>query len=203
MTKKKWGQHFLKSKSIAESIVQTANVQYGDHILEIGPGYGNLTKAIANMHPKKIYAVEKDKNLVIFLKKNLNYLKNIEIIEGDFIKIFKQRNFNKNITVFGNLPYNISTQILAAFALQNKWPPWYDSLILMFQKEVADRIIAKSKTKAYGRLAVLCNWRFEIKKHFNITKNCFFPKPKVDSTLLSFKPKEIIQFNIKNPKKLK
>ena len=68
----------------------------------------------------------------------------------------------------------------------------------MFQKEVADRIIAKSKTKAYGRLAVLCNWRFEIKKHFNITKNCFFPKPKVDSTLLSFRPKEIIQFNIKN-----
>ena len=200
--KKSLGQNFLIDKNIINKIVKIGDIEKDKTVLEIGPGYGNLTKAIANMHPKKIYAGEKDKNLVIFLKKNLSFLKNIEIIEGDFMKIFKQRNFNKNITVFGNLPYNISTQILAAFALQNKWPPWYDSLILMFQKEVADRIIAKSKTKAYGRLAVLCNWRFEIKKHFNITKNCFFPKPKVDSTLLSFRPKEIIQFNIKNPKNL-
>ena len=104
--------------------------------------------------------------------------------------------------MFGNLPYNISTQILASLVLLQDWPPWYDSLILMFQKEVADRIIAKNKSKTFGRLSVLCNWRLEVKKHFDISKNSFLPKPKVNSTLLSFKPKKNNKYNIKNPKNL-
>ena len=82
------------------------------------------------------------------------------------------------------------------------WPPWYDSMILMFQKEVADRIIAKNKSKMFGRLSVLCNWRLDIKKHFDISKNCFLPKPKINSTLLSFTPKKINDYIIKNPKNL-
>ena len=84
-----------------------------------------------------------------------------------------------------------------------KWPPWYDNLILMFQKEVADRIVASKQTNDYGRLSILSNWRLEIKKHFNISKNCFFPKPKINSTLLSFKPKKTNQFNLKNPNNLR
>ena len=83
-----------------------------------------------------------------------------------------------------------------------KWPPWYDVLILMFQKEVADRIIAKTKTKEFGRLSVLSNWRLEIQKHFDISKNCFYPKPKINSTLLSFKPKKNNLLNLKNPHNL-
>ena len=83
-----------------------------------------------------------------------------------------------------------------------KWPPWYHVLILMFQKEVADRIIAKTRSKEFGRLSILANWRLEIKKHFDVSKNCFFPKPKINSTLLSFKPKKINTFNLKNPKNL-
>ena len=104
--------------------------------------------------------------------------------------------------MFGNLPYNISTKILAELVLIKQWPPWYKSLILMFQKEVADRIIAKTKTKLFGRLSVLCNWRLEVKKHFDVSQNCFFPKPKIDSTVLSFKPKEKYKYNLKNPKNL-
>ena len=104
--------------------------------------------------------------------------------------------------VFGNLPYNISTQILASLILLKKWPPWYKVLILMFQKEVADRILAKPGTKQYGRLSILSNWRLEIKKHFDVSKNSFFPRPKVNSTLLSFIPKKNNLFDLKNPKNL-
>jgi len=82
------------------------------------------------------------------------------------------------------------------------WPPWYDNLILMFQKEVADRILAKKQTKEFSRLSVLSNWRLDIKKHFDVSKNCFFPKPKINSTVLSFKPKKEIIYNLRNPKNL-
>ena len=116
--------------------------------------------------------------------------------------LLKKKNFGKNLIVFGNLPYNVSTQILASLILTEKWPPWYDILIFMFQKEVADRIIAKNKSKDFGRLSVLCNWRLNIKKHFNISSNCFFPKPKVESTLLSFIPKKNNIFYLKKPKTL-
>ena len=106
------------------------------------------------------------------------------------------------MVVFGNLPYNVSTRILASLIMLKDWPPWYDVLILMFQKEVADRILAKKQTKEFSRLTVLSNWRLEIKKHFDVSKNCFFPKPKINSTLLSFKPKKNNLFNLKNPENL-
>ena len=127
--------------------------------------------------------------------------KKIKIINADILDVIKINNFEKNIIVFGNLPYNISTKILASLILLKKWPPWYSMLILMFQKEVADRIIAKTGTKIFGRLSVLANWRLEIKKHFNVSKNCFFPKPKINSTVLSFRPKKN-EFNLNNPKNL-
>ena len=98
------------------------------------------------------------------------------------------------------MPYNISTQILVSLLLTNKWPPWYQSLVLMFQKEVAQRIVAKSNTKEFGRLSVISNWRMDIEKHFDVSKNCFSPKPKIDSSVLSFKPKKVNKYRIKNPK---
>jgi len=100
------------------------------------------------------------------------------------------------------LPYNLSTKILSSLILLEKWPPWYDKLVFMFQKEVADRIIATNKKKEFGRLAILSNWRLKVTKHFDISNNCFLPKPKVDSTLLSFEPKEKNTFYLKNPKNL-
>ncbi len=200
--KKSLGQNFLVDNNIINKIIKIGNIQKNKTILEIGAGYGNLTKKLASMNPKKIYAIEKDKKLVFFLKKNLASFKNVQIIENDIFNFIEQKNFGRNIIVFGNLPYNISTQILASLVMLQDWPPWYDSLILMFQKEVADRIIAKNKSKTFGRLSVLCNWRLEVKKHFDISKNSFLPKPKVNSTLLSFKPKKNNKYNIKNPKNL-
>ena len=116
--------------------------------------------------------------------------------------IIENNDLGKNITIFGNLPYNISTKILSMFAMIKKWPPWYDNLILMFQKEVSDRITAKNNTKDFSRLTVLSNWRFEIKRHFDISNNCFFPKPKISSSLLSFIPIKNNKYKFNNPENL-
>ena len=199
--KKSLGQNFLTDQNIIEKIIKIINIE-NRIVLEIGPGYGSLTNKILNIKPKKILAVEKDKKLSFFLKEKFKDFNNIKIINKDILSFFKENNLNSGVIVFGNLPYNISTKILASLILLKKWPPWYETLIFMFQKEVADRILAKTKTKDFGRLAVLCNWRLEIKKHFDISKNCFHPKPKIDSTLLSFYPKKINVVKLKNPKNL-
>ena len=197
--KKSLGQNFLIDKNIINKIIKIGNINKNKTVIEIGPGYGNLTEAIIQMKPKKIIAIEKDKKLSHLLIKKFQ---NIKVINKDILDIIKNKNLNNNSLVFGNLPYNISTQILASLITLNKWPPWYDHLIFMFQKEVADRIIAKPNTKEFSRLTVLSNWRLDIKKHFDVSKNCFFPRPKVNSTIISFKPKKNNFFHLKNPKNL-
>ena len=200
--KKSLGQNFLIDQNIIKKITNITSINEQKNVLEIGPGTGNLTKRILEMNPKKFFAVEKDKNLFNQLDKTYNNNDNIELINGDILKILNDNNLENNMIVFGNLPYNISTQILISLLLTNKWPPWYQTLILMFQKEVAQRIIAKKNTKEFGRLSVISNWRMDIKKHFNVSKNCFSPKPKIDSSVLSFEPKKENKFKIKNPKNL-
>jgi len=200
--KKNLGQNFLIDKNIINKIIKIGNIEKKKAVMEIGPGYGNLTEAIISMNPKNILAIEKDKKLSILLKKKFQNIKNLKIINEDILSIIKEKNLKNNLLVFGNLPYNISTQILASLILLKNWPPWYDHLIFMFQKEVANRIIAKTNTKEFSRLTVLSNWRLEIKKHFDVSKNSFFPKPKVDSTVLSFRPKKNNLLNIRNPKNL-
>tara|TARA_B100000029_G_scaffold331551_1_gene323825 strand:- start:678 stop:1484 length:807 start_codon:yes stop_codon:yes gene_type:complete len=200
--KKSLGQNFLIDQNIIKKIIEIGNIKNNKTILEIGSGYGHLTKKILTFAPKKIYAIEKDKSLANLLKSDLVEFKNIEVINDDIFNFLKKKVFKENVIVFGNLPYNISTKILTSLIMLEMWPPWYDSLIFMFQKEVADRIIAKNKSKTFGRLSILCNWRLEVKKHFDVSRNCFFPKPKVKSTVLSFKPKKNYPYNIKNPKNL-
>ena len=200
-SKKSLGQNFLIDQNIINKIIKLGNITGNKTVLEIGSGYGSLTKKIADMKPKKILAIEKDNKLALFLKTTFQDFNNIKIINNDIFNVIKNKNLGQNVVVFGNLPYNISTQILASLVLLEKWPPWYDILILMFQKEVADRILAKSNSKDFGRLSILCNWRLEIKNHFNVSKNCFYPKPKINSTVLSFKPKKN-RFVIKNPNNL-
>ena len=200
--KKSLGQNFLIDKNIINKIIKIGNINKNKTVMEIGAGYGNLTNAILLMEPKKVFAIEKDKKLSFFLEKKFKNYENLKIINHDILNIINEKNLGQNMIVFGNLPYNVSTKILASLIMLKKWPPWYEVLILMFQKEVADRIIAKTHTKEFSRLTVLSNWRLEIKKHFNISKNCFFPRPKINSTLLSFKPKKNNQFNLKNPKNL-
>ena len=188
--KKSLGQNFLIDKNIINKIIQIGDIDKNKTIMEIGSGYGNLTESISQMNPKKIFAIEKDKKLSFFLKNKFENNKNVKIINKDILNIIENNEIDNGIIIFGNLPYNISTKIISSLILLKKWPPKYDLLIFMFQKEVADRIIAKSKTKEFGRLAILTNWRLEIKKHFDISRNCFFPKPKINSTLLSFRPKK-------------
>ena len=199
IAKKSLGQNFLIDTNIINKILDITKIK-NENILEIGPGTGNLTSQILKRSPKKLTVIEKDGNLTKLLE---NYFdQKINIIHNDVLKIDVNKLDSEKFTVFGNLPYNISTQILSNLITLKKWPPWYTSLTLMFQKEVANRIIAREKTKDFGRLAVLANWRLEVNKNFNISKNSFFPIPKIDSTLLSFKPKKNNKFNLQNPKNL-
>ena len=151
--KKSLGQNFLIDNNIINKIVKIGNVNKNKTVMEIGAGYGSLTKAIAYEKPKKIFAIEKDKKLVLFLKNKFKNYNNIKIINRDILNIIEKKNLEQNMIVFGNLPYNVSTKILASLIMLKNWPPWYDILILMFQKEVAERICSSENKKSYGILS--------------------------------------------------
>ena len=197
--KKSLGQNFLIDQNIIDKIIDIVEIK-DKSVLEIGPGTGNLTKNILKKKPKRLLVVEKDNDLVKFLYKNFD--NQIKIINDDILKI-DENNLDTNIlTVFGNLPYNISTEILCKWILNIKDKHfWFDQLVLMFQKEVADRIIAKFNTKNYGRLSILSNWKLEIEKICDIKPSSFYPKPKIDSSVLLLKPK-LNFFPLNDPKNL-
>ena len=196
--KKSLGQNFLIDREILEKIVNTTAIR-NKNILEVGPGTGNLTSFILKNHPKKMFVIEKDDDLA----KNLNetFKDQLTIINDDILNIDEKLLFTEKVTVFGNLPYNVSTEILSKWIISLEDDPWFDYLVLMFQKEVADRIIAKSNTSAYGRLSILSNWKLNIEKICDIKPKSFSPKPKIDSSLLLFTPKNNF-FKIKDPKNL-
>ena len=196
--KKSLGQNFLIDKNILEKIVNTIQIKE-KNILEVGPGTGNLTSCILKKEPKKVIVIEKDKNLAEKLEQN--FIDKVTVINNDILEVDENSLLNEKFTVFGNLPYNISTEILSKWIVNLNDNFWFDHLVLMFQKEVADRIIAKYNTSSYGRLTVLANWKLKIVKVCDIKPDSFFPKPKVDSSLLLFSPKNKI-FKIKDPKNL-
>ena len=197
--KKSLGQNFLKDKNVINSIINIGNINNNNEVLEIGPGTGNLTEGIIKKNPRKLFVIEKDSNLTKLLKEKFN--QDINIINEDILKFSLNDISDKKLIIYGNLPYNISTQILIKWIINYKEFLSFNKLILMFQKEVAERILAKTDSKHYGRLSIISNWKLDIKKEFDISPNCFFPKPKVESTLLSFIPKKKF-FYIKNPKNL-
>ncbi len=196
--KKSLGQNFLIDKNILEKVVNTINIE-NKIILEIGPGTGNLTSFILKKKPKKMFVIEKDNELSIKLKNKFN--NDLTIINDDVLKIDETKLFNDKVIVFGNLPYNISTEILNKWITNLKDDFWFEYLILMFQKEVADRIIAELNTSNYGRLSIICNWKLNIKKICDIRPDAFYPKPKIDSSLLFFCPKKNF-VKIKDPNNL-
>jgi len=198
--KKSLGQNFLTDRNILEKITSIIPIK-NKHILEVGPGTGNLTSFILKNNPKKMLVIEKDNELADNLDKIFN--KQITIINDDVLNIDETSLFKEKvkITVFGNLPYNISTEILSKWILNLKENFWFDYLVLMFQKEVADRIIAKFNTSSYGRLSILSNWKLNIEKICDIKPESFSPRPKIDSSLLFFSPKKKF-FKIKDPKNL-
>ena len=197
--KKSLGQNFLIDVNIIKKIVSLIEIN-NKSILEVGPGTGNLTSYILKKNPKKLLVVEKDKNLANLLKKKFE--DKLLMINDDILKVNEKDLDDEKLIVFGNLPYNISTEILAKWILNLKNKSfWFDALILMFQKEVADRIIAKFNSSKYGRLSILANWKLEIDKICDIKPSSFSPKPKVDSSLLFFKPKKNFP-QFKDPKNL-
>ena len=175
--KKSLGQNFLIDKNIINLIVDLGKINQHDTVLEVGPGTGNLTEAILLKKPKKLIVIEKDKNLASALEKK--FKNNITIINDDILEINENYIANKPMTIYGNLPYNISTQILAKWIKNNKFNSITKKLILMFQKEVADRIIADTNEKAYGRLSILSCWKTKIKKIIDINPRSFYPSPKI------------------------
>tara|TARA_B100000780_G_scaffold145047_1_gene101368 strand:- start:748 stop:1536 length:789 start_codon:yes stop_codon:yes gene_type:complete len=196
--KKSLGQNFLVDRNILEQIVNTVEIA-NKEVLEIGPGSGNLTDFILKKNPKKVYVIEKDDDLALLLEDK--FTNEINIINDDVLKIHENKISSEKLTVFGNLPYNISTEILSKWIINIDNNFWFENLVLMFQKEVAERIIAESNTSKYGRLSILSNWKLNVKKIIDIKPQSFSPRPKIDSTLLLFTPRENF-FELKDAKNL-
>tara|TARA_B100000902_G_scaffold379779_1_gene414453 strand:+ start:488 stop:1276 length:789 start_codon:yes stop_codon:yes gene_type:complete len=197
--KKSLGQNFLIDENIIEKIINITQINKKE-VLEVGPGTGNLTNEILKKNPKKVYLVEKDNELSNTLKEKFG--EKVTIFNNDILKLDEKNLSNEKLIVFGNLPYNISTEILCNWILKlNSEHFWFNELILMFQKEVADRIISNFNSSFYGRLTILSNWKLNVKKICDISPNCFSPKPKIDSSLLHFTPKDN-WVKIKEPKNI-
>ena len=196
--KKSLGQNFLIDNNILELIVNIIDIK-NKSVIEIGPGTGNLTDYILKKNPGKLLVIEKDNKLVEELRNK--YSSNLQIINDDVLNVNESNLFQEKVIVFGNLPYNISTEILSKWIVNLRDNFWFEALVLMFQKEVADRVVANFNNSNYGRLTILANWKLNICKISDIKPNSFKPKPKVDSSLLFFTPKKDF-YKIKDPKNL-
>ena len=195
--KKSLGQNFLIDKNIIGKILNLFTVKSRD-IIEIGPGHGSLTDEIIKLKPKSLCMIEKDIFLSKKLKQKYKNYKEVKIYNKDILHFPLEKILKKNSVIIGNLPYNISSQILVKILRFKKYPPKFSDVIFMFQKELGEKIISKFPSKKYGRISILTNLKLEEKKNFLISPNCFFPKPKIYSMIIHFKPKSKILYNIKN-----
>ena len=195
--KKSLGQNYLTDLNIVKKIVNLKKI-YNRNVLEIGPGKGALTEQILENKPKSLILVEKD--LLLSKELELKYKNNSKVLifNSDILKFNLENKLKNNSIIFGNLPYNISSQILVKMIKLENSPMKYSDLIFMFQKEMAERIIGKFGTSKYGRLSILTNYKLDILNKFDVSPNCFFPKPKINSTVLHFKHNERGENKIKN-----
>ena len=187
--KKSLGQNFIQNKDFIlklSSLVQSDN---DTNIFEIGPGMGALTDQLVKKKFKNLYLIEKDLLLFQKLDERFKNDKNIFVFNCDALDYnYEVINKNQKSLIVGNLPFNISSQLLIHWIVNYNWPPFYSKMVLMFQKEVANRIISKHNQKSYSRISVISQARCEIKLLLNAPSNIFFPKPKVDGTILEFRP---------------
>ena len=188
-SKKSLGQNFLIDKNIIKKIVNSVNLK-DKNIIEIGPGKAALTNEILKQNPRSLKLIEKDNYLAQNLKSQFLDNKKIKIYNNDILDFDIEKIMQKNCIIFGNLPYNISSQIFVKILKYKRWPPKFTDLIFMFQKELGDKIIGKFQSSNYGRLSILSDLRLKVFKKFNISPNCFFPRPKITSSLIHFKPKK-------------
>tara|TARA_B100001093_G_scaffold361578_1_gene346312 strand:+ start:6041 stop:6823 length:783 start_codon:yes stop_codon:yes gene_type:complete len=193
--KKSLGQNFLIDKNVIKKIINLTEIK-NKNIIEIGPGKGALTEEILSRKPKSLKIIEKDFELARDLKARYSKSKSIEIFNADILKFNIKKIIKKKSIIFGNLPYNISSQILIKILRIDNWPPKFSDVIFMFQKELGEKISGKFPSKEYGRISIVSNSRLKIENKFLVSNECFFPKPKVTSMVIHFQPKKDI-FNIK------
>lgn len=193
LAKKSLGQNFLFDLNLTRRIARAAGPLTNATVVEIGPGPGGLTRALLAEGARKVIAIERDARCIPALAEiAAHYPGRLDVIEGDALHIDFAAFLVHGGTarVCANLPYNIATELLTRFLETEPWPPWFDRLVLMFQREVAERIVADpSERAAYGRLSVLANWRCETRILFDIPATAFVPPPKVISTLVELVPR--------------
>ena len=189
--RKSLGQNFLLDLNLTSRIARAAAPLEGATIVEIGPGPGGLTRALLAQGVKRVIAVERDERAIPALEEiEQRYPGRLTIVNDDAMT-FDPRPLldGKRARIVANLPYNIATVLLIDWLCAEPWPPWYDMMVLMFQREVAERIVARENDDAYGRLGVLANWRAETKILFDISPSAFVPPPKVTSSVVRLIPR--------------
>ena len=186
-TKKSLGQNFILDKNLLIKISKLVKSGPHNSIIEIGPGLGTLTDYLSKKKFKKLILLEKDSRLIDNLKKKFTN-KKIVIHNIDALNFNYQNSACNDAIIFGNLPFNISIEILYLLTKLEKWPPRQNKMVLMFQKEVANRIIAVGSSKSYGKLSIVMQSRYKIKRRFDVPASVFKPKPKVDASILEFTP---------------
>ena len=191
--KKSLGQNFLFDLNLTTRIARAAEPLENITVVEIGPGPGGLTRALLALGARRIVAVERDRRAIAALEEiSARYPGRLDIVAGDALTIDPREQLGpERARVVANLPYNIATALLVGWLTAEPWPPWYDSLLLMFQREVAERIVAVPGNKSYGRLSVLAGWRTEAKILFDIARSAFVPPPKVTSSLVRLTPRQV------------
>ncbi len=189
--KKSLGQNFLLDLNLTARIARVAEPLTGVTVVEVGPGPGGLTRALLALGAQRVIAIERDDRAIDALQEiAARYQGRLDIVPGDALEFDARRYIaGGRAKVVANLPYNIATALLIAWLTQS-WPPWYEMLVLMFQREVAERIVAKVGDKFYGRLAVLAGWRCEAKILFDVAPSAFVPPPKVTSSVVRLIPRE-------------
>jgi 16S rRNA (adenine1518-N6/adenine1519-N6)-dimethyltransferase len=189
--KKSLGQNFLLDLNLTARIARASGPLENVTVVEIGPGPGGLTRALLALGARRVIAVERDQRAIAALEDiAAHYPGRLEIVAGDALQ-FDARHYvaDGRAIVVANLPYNIATALLIGWLTVEPWPPWYDSLTLMFQREVAMRIVARPGNKSYGRLAVLAGWRSEARILFDVARTAFVPPPKVTSSVVQLVPR--------------
>jgi 16S rRNA (adenine1518-N6/adenine1519-N6)-dimethyltransferase len=189
--KKALGQNFLLDLNLTQKIARSAGQLEGSTVIEVGPGPGGLTRAILSLGAKKLIVIERDSRcLPARAEIGKHYPGRLEVIEGDALKVdFAALVPEGPVKIISNLPYNVGTQLLLNWLLPGQWPPFWESLTLMFQKEVGQRIIADENDDHYGRLGVLAGWRTEAHMVFDVPPQAFTPPPKVTSTVVHLTPR--------------
>src|SRR5471030_1017810 len=189
--RKSLGQNFLLDLNLTARIARAAGPLVEATIVEIGPGPGGLTRALLALGARRVIAIERDERALLALEEiSRRYPGRLEIVCAD-AQTFDPRPLlgRTPAKIVANLPYNIATALLVDWLSIEPWPPWYDMMVLMFQSEVAERIVARENDEAYGRLAVLSNWRAETKILFDISPTAFVPQPKVTSSVVRLVPR--------------